>query len=148
MQGLAALASVAATGAAAAAGATPLPAPIHGVPLSLLLYASAGAFAGLAKSGPELWRSIVPPDFMAAWPHWTREVARVACVVVTLGINTLIGLASTWLLNRYVVHVDVADLWPFAVLVCFAIQRVAPPVLDALTDSIPAWIRRVIGGKG
>ena len=62
--------------------------------------------------------------------------------------DALIGLAATWLLNRYFVHTEVADLWPFAVLVCFAMQRVAPPVLDALSEGLPALIRRWLGSKG
>lgn len=133
------------TGAAMAADMA-LPAPHPGVTLSLLLWASAGAFAGLAKSGPELWKSILPPHLTDAWPVWARESVRLACVVVTLGINTVLGLAATWALNHYLVHVDVSDLWWLAVLVCFATQRQAPAISDALTEAIPAWIRRKLGG--
>lgn len=143
---LATAATAMASGAAMAADMA-LPATHATVPLPLLLWASAGSFAGLAKSGPDLWKSIVPPHLVDAWPLPAREAVKVACVVVTLGVNTVLGLAATWLLNRYFVHTEVADLWPFAVLVCFAMQRVAPPVLDALSEGLPALIRRWLGSK-
>lgn len=144
---LATVATAMASGAAMAADMA-IPASHATVPLSLLLWASAGSFAGLAKSGPDLWKSVVPPHVVDDWPAPAREAVKVGCVIVTLGVNALIGLAATWLLNRYFVHTEVADLWPFAVLVCFAMQRVAPPVLDALSEGLPALIRRWLGSKG
>ena len=76
--------------------------------------------------------------------RWGARIGALACVVVTpdqycagprgdLGAEPLPGTSTS-------------DLWWLAVLVCFATQRQAPAISDALTEAIPAWIRRKLGG--
>lgn len=141
--------SAAAAAVTAGVGAAAVPmmpgAAAAAIPTSLFLWAAAGAFAGLAKSGPDAWSGLQPK-----WAAGQREPYRtflsVFALGIAIGINTVLGIALTFLLHRYAFkEVQVADLWPFAVLVSFMTQiltsRVVPPLADALADVVPSWVR-------